>query len=57
MNRDHQVAKEFLTVNSNKILFGTDNMEFGLHALVESLGIEKDKLDHIYYKNATSIIG
>jgi len=57
MNRDHQIAKEFLTVNAKKILFGTDNMEFGLHPLVESLGIEKDKLEHIYYKNAMSIIG
>lgn len=57
MNRDPQIAKEFLTVNASKILFGTDNMEFGLHSLVESLGIERDKLAHIYYKNAMSIIG
>lgn len=56
INRDHKTAREFLGSNFTKILFGTDNMEFGLHSLVKSFDLEKNKLDHIFFKNALRIV-
>jgi len=57
LSRDREISKKFLSECSNKLLYGTDNMDLGLFDLVESFGIEKEKLAHIYYKNARAIIG
>lgn len=57
MNRDHRASKEFLSLFHEKILFGTDNYELGLHKLLESFNIDVEKKANIYYNNARRIAG
>ena len=56
LNRDHKQAKVFLQKHAPKILYGTDNTNFPLLALLQSMNLSKEQLEMILYKNALKIL-
>ncbi|MEX0983100.1 MAG: hypothetical protein WD577_03280 [Bacteroidales bacterium] len=57
LNRDHIFTREFLSSLHKKVLFGTDNGDHGLQEFIAGLGLDKEKLENIYYRNAQAIAG
>ena len=57
LTRDRAFTREFLDSLHGKLLFGTDNTGPGLQEFLNGLGIEKEKLENIFYRNATAIAG
>jgi len=57
LKRDEKMTGAFLEQFGNKILFGTDNTNFGMRELVEKHLTEKEKRDAVLYKNALSLTG
>ncbi len=55
LNRDRSFSTEFLDMFFRKVLFGTDNSDLGLMALLEGLGLDNKKLHAIFYANAEAI--
>lgn len=56
LSRDLNATKEFMETLSSKLLFGTDNMNMGLHTLVNDLDLQSDLKDQIMFKNALRIL-
>lgn len=56
LDRDHDFAREFLVTWQDRILYGRDYFDSRHRNLLESLGLPKEVLDKIYYKNATKIL-
>lgn len=57
LNRDHEFAKKFLITYQDRILYARDYFDNKHQELLETLGLPKDVLDKIYYKNALKLIG
>ena len=57
LTRDRTFTRAFLDSLHEKLLFGTDNTGHGLQEFLNELGVEKEKLDNIFYRNATAIAG
>ncbi|MEX0987671.1 MAG: amidohydrolase family protein [Bacteroidales bacterium] len=57
ISRDLNFSREFLNRFSEKILFGTDNMDLGLRDLLNRMELDSEKLDRILYRNARAITG
>jgi len=56
LSRDPAFGRRFLTENSRRILFGTDNYDLGLPRLLDSLGLDPVDLERIMGGNANAII-
>lgn len=55
--RDREFTRTFLDSLHEKLLFGTDNTGPGLQEFLNGLGLEKEKLENILYRNAIAIAG
>jgi hypothetical protein len=55
--RDRDFTRTFLDSLHEKLLFGTDNSGPGLQEFLTGLGLKKEKLENILYRNATVIAG
>lgn len=57
LSRDPAFAVQFLTTYQDRILYARDMMDNGHQELLNSLGLSREVLDKIYYKNAQKLIG
>lgn len=57
MNRDRDLSRRFLQKHKNKVLFGTDNTDFPLIQLLESMKLGKAQMDQILHGNALRVLG
>jgi predicted TIM-barrel fold metal-dependent hydrolase len=56
LSRDTEYTKGFLTRFRTRVLYGRDYYYNKHREFLDSLGLEKDVLDGIYYKNALRLI-
>jgi len=57
LSRDHRMARIFLQKHADKILYGTDNTGLPLLELLNSMKLEKEKMERILYGNAIRVLG
>lgn len=56
LSRDVDQSRIFLQKHAHKVLFGTDNTQFPLRELLESLKLGKEPMEKIMHKNATRVL-
>jgi hypothetical protein len=56
LNRDREQSRRFLLKHTPKILFGTDNTDFPLKQLLESMKLGKEQLEKILSGNALRVL-
>ena len=56
LNRDRDQSRIFLQKHAGKILFGTDNTNFPLLQLLQSMKLGKEQMELILYKNARHVL-
>jgi len=56
LNRDREQSRRFLQKHTNKVLFGTDNTDFPLKQLLESMKLGKEQLEMILSGNALRVL-
>ena len=56
LSRDTEFAKSFLTEFQDRVCYGRDMFDNNHQEVINSLGLSKEILDKIYYKNAQKII-
>lgn len=56
LNRDRKKSRVFLQKHASKVLFGTDNTDFPLLQLIESMKLGKEQMELILFKNALRVL-
>jgi len=56
LNRDRNQSRRFLQKHASKVLFGTDNTDFPLLQLLESMKLGKEQLEMILFRNSLRVL-